>query len=152
MLTPKQEKFCIEYARCGNARQAYISAGYKHKKDSTTDVNACRLLKNDKVKARLAELYEAAKNDAIADVQEMQEVLTMIIRQEMTEEVIVTEGTGEGCSKARTMDKAPAIKDVIGAINTLGKMQGAFVDKNEAEIDMDLNISIDYGDSENEED
>ena len=148
MLTPKQEKFCIEYAKCGKARQAYISAGYKHKKDSTTDVNACRLLKNDKVKARLAELYEAAKNEAIADVQEMQEVLTKIIRQELTEETIVTEGTGDGCSEARLMDKTPAIKDVISAINTLGKMQGLFVDKVETDVDMALTVNIDYGDEE----
>lgn len=133
MLTPKQEKFCLEYAKCGNARQAYISAGYKHKKDSTTDVNACRLLKNDKVKARLAELAEEVKNNSIADIQEMQETLTKIIRQEATEKVIVTEGTGEGCSEARSIDKTPAIKDVISAINTLGKMQGLFKDKVEVE-------------------
>lgn len=133
MLTPKQEKFCLEYAKCGNARQAYINAGYSHKKDSTTDVNACRLLKNDKVKARLAELAEEVKNNSIADIQEMQEALTKIIRQKATEEVIVTEGTGEGCSEARSIDKTPAIKDVISAINTLGKMQGLFKDKVEVE-------------------
>ena len=133
MLTPKQEKFCLEYAKCGNARQAYINAGYSHKKDSTTDVNACRLLKNDKVKARLAELAEEVKNNSIADIQEMQEALTKIIRQELTEEVIVTEGIGEGCSEARSIDKAPAIKDVINAINTLGKMQGLFKEKVEVE-------------------
>lgn len=133
MLTPKQERFCLEYAKCGNARQAYISAGYSHKKDSTADVNACRLLKNDKVKARLAELAEEVKNDSIADIQEMQETLTKIIRQKMTEEVIVTEGTGEGCSEAKSVDKGPAIKDVINAINTLGKMQGLFKEKVEVE-------------------
>lgn len=133
MLTPKQEKFCIEYAKCGNARQAYINAGYKHKQDSTADVNACRLLKNDKVKERLAELAEEAKNNAIADIQEMQQVLTSIIRQEMKEEVIVVEGIGEGYSEAKRMEKPPAIKDVIRAIEKLGKMQGAFKDKLEIE-------------------
>lgn len=148
MLTPKQEKFCIEYAKCGNARQAYISAGYKHKKDSTTDVNACRLLKNDKVKARLAELYEEAKNDAIADVQEMQETLTKIIRQSLTEEVIVVESIGDFMSEATKIDKKPAIKDVINAINTLGKMQGLFTEKVEQQVDMSLNISVDYGDED----
>lgn len=146
MLTPKQEKFCLEYAKCGNARQAYINAGYKHKKDGTTDVNACRLLKNDKVKERLAELAEQAANDSIADIQEMQQILTSIIRQVMKEEVIVVEGCGEGCSSATKMEKAPAIKDVISAIEKLGKMQGAFVDKVEVEADMELNINIDYGD------
>jgi len=141
MLTPKQEKFCIEFAKCGNARQAYINAGYKHKKDSTTDVNACRLLKNDKVKARLAELAEEVKNNSIADIQEMQEALTKIIRQSFTEEVVVVEGIGEGSSEARKMEKTPAIKDVISAINTLGKMQGLFKDRVEVDMNMPVMFS-----------
>ena len=134
LLTPKQEKFCIEYSKCGNARQAYIAAGYSYKKDSTVDVNACRLLKNDKVQIRLQELTEAAKNDAIADIQEMQEVLTRIIRQDMTEEVLTSDGY--------MVKRHPAVKDVINAVNSLGRMQGAFVDKIEAEVDMDLNITV----------
>lgn len=144
MLTPKQEKFCIEYAKCGNARQAYISAGYKHKKDSTTDVNACRLLKNDKVKARLAELAEEAKNNSIADIQEMQQVLTSIIRQELNEEVVLVDPVN-GVVRIK---KSAAIKDVVNAVEKLGKMQGAFVEKVEQQVDMELNISIDYGDED----
>lgn len=133
MLTPKQEKFCIEYAKCGNARKAYINAGYKHKKDSTTDVNACRLLKNDKVKARLAELAEEIKDNSIADIQEMQRKLTSIMRQEATEEIVVVTGICEGCSEATKVEKKPSIKDVISAIEKLGKMQGAFKEKVEIE-------------------
>lgn len=150
MLTPKQEKFCIEYSKCGNARQAYIAAGYSHKKDSTVDVNACRLLKNAKIQERLAEIAEEAKNAAIADIQEMQEVLTSIIRQSIDEEVIVVESVGDFTSEARTMNKKPAIKDVISAINTLGKMQGAFIEKLEQQVDMELNITVDYGDGNEE--
>lgn len=147
-LTIKQEKFCIEFAKSGNARHAYIKAGYAHKKDSTTDVNACRLLKNDKVKQRLAELTEEAKNHAIADITEMQEVLTNIIRQTLEEEVIVVEGVGMGESQARKMNKKPSHKDIISAITTLGKIQGVFVDKVnvDGDVDMNLNINIDYGD------
>lgn len=147
MLTPKQEKFCLEYAKLGNARQSYINAGYKKNKDSTVDVNACRLLKNDKVKARLAELAKEAENVAIADIQEMQEKLTEIIRQTLEEEVIVIEGSGEGCSDARKMKKKPAIKDVINAINTLGKMQGAFKDK----VELEVAIPVFAGEDELEE-
>lgn len=133
-LTPRQEKFCLEYAKCGNARQAYIAAGYSHKKDEITDAAASRLLSNVKVKSRLAELAEAAKNDAIADIQEMQEVLTKIIRQDMTEEVLTSDGY--------MVKRHPAVKDVINAVNSLGRMQGAFVDKIEADVDMDLNITV----------
>lgn len=144
MLTPKQEKFCIEYAKCGNARQAYISAGYKNKKDSITDAAASRLLSSVKVKQRLAELYEDAKNNSIADIQEMQQILTSIMRQETKEEVILIDPV----AGVMREEKTASIRDIISAIEKLGKMQGAFVDKIEADVDMELNISIDYGDED----
>ena len=147
-LSVKQEKFCLEYAKSGNQRQAYLKAGYKCKSDGAVDANASRLLKNDKVKARLTELYEEIKGASIADITEMQQTLTAIIRQQLEEEVIVVESTGDFMSEARKMEKKPAIRDVINAINTLGKMQGLFVDKIQQEVDMDLNITVDYGDDE----
>lgn len=128
-LSVKQEKFCLEYAKSGNQRQAYIKAGYKCKSDEAVDANASRLLRNDKVKAKLAEIAEEIKNASIADITEMQQKLTSIIRQQIEEEVIVVESLGDFVSEARKIEKKPAIKDVISAINTLGKMQGAFVDK-----------------------
>ena len=124
-LTVKQEKFCLEYAKSGNARQAYKSAGYNCKNEASLDASASKLLSNAKVKARLAELAEDAKNNSIADIQEMQEKLTEIIRQHLEEEVIVVDPVS-GASK---MKKTASIKDIISAVNTLGKMQGAFVDK-----------------------
>ena len=59
----------------------------------------------------------------------MQKALTDIIRQSMNEEIVVVEGCGDGVSEAKKMNKKPSIDNVIKAINTLGKMQGAFVDK-----------------------
>ena len=126
-LTIKQEKFCIEYAKSGNARQAYKSAGYVCKNDDVVDAAASRLLAQVKVKERLAELTNEAKNASIADIKEMQEKLTAIIRQELEEEVIIVESQG-AFSEARKMNKKPAIKDVINAIEKLGKMQGAFTE------------------------
>lgn len=127
-LSVKQEKFCLEYAKSGNQRQAYLLAGYECKSDEAIDAAASRLLRNVKVKERLAELAEEAKNASIADIVEMQQTLTRIIRQQMTEEVIVVESIGDFMSEARKMDKNPSIKDIINAINTLGKMQGAFAE------------------------
>ena len=137
-LSMKQEKFCLEYAKSGNQRQAYLLAGYNVKSDETADANASRLLRNAKVQARLAELYEEAKNASIADIVEMQQTLTRIIRQQMTEEVIVVESVGDYMSEARKMDKNPSIKDIINAINTLGKMQGAFVDN----VNLNGNVGV----------
>ncbi len=128
-LSVKQEKFCLEYAKSGNQRQAYLLAGYNVKSDETADANASRLLRNANVKARLAELAEEAKNASIADIVEMQQTLTAIIRKQMTEEVIVVESVGDYMTEARKMDKEPSIKDIINAITTLGKMQGLFSEK-----------------------
>lgn len=133
-LSAKQEKFCLEYAKSGNQRQAYLLAGYNVKSDEAADANASRLLRNDKVQSRLAELYEEAKNASIADIVEMQQTLTKIIRQQLTEEVIVVESVGDYMSEARKMDKEPSIKDIINAINTLGKIQGVFSDKLKVDI------------------
>ena len=137
-LSVKHEKFCLEYAKSGNARQSYLKAGYKPKTDGAADVNACRLLKNTKVQQRLAELAEEAKNASIADITEMQQKLTAIIRQQLEEEVIVIESAGDFMTEARVMKKKPAIKDVISAVNTLGKMQGAFVEN----VNLNGNVGV----------
>ena len=134
-LSVKQEKFCLEYAKLGNARQAYINAGYECTNENTIDACASRLLSNAKVKTRLAELTEETKNNAIADIQEMQEVLTEIIRQVREEEVIVNEIV-KGNTTTKKMKKKASIKEVISAIEKLGKMQGAFIDKTEVNMDI----------------
>lgn len=127
-LTVKQEKFCLEYAKSGNQRQAYKAAGYQCKNDESVDASASQLLRNPKVEARLAELTEEIKNASIADITEMQQTLTSIIRQKLDEEVVVACYEGN-MSQPMKLRKKPAIKDVINAINTLGKMQGAFIDR-----------------------
>ena len=137
-LSVKQEKFCLEYAKSGNQRQAYLLAGYTVKSDEAADAAASRLLRNVNVQARLADLAEEAKNASIADIVEMQQTLTAIIRKQMTEEVIVVESIGDYMTEARKMDKEPSIKDIINAITTLGKMQGAFTDN----VNMNGNIGV----------
>lgn len=144
MLTPKQEKFCLEFAASGNIYHSAIKAGYS---ENYAKGNIAYLLDKESVKKRLQELREKIENEKIADIKEMQETLTKIIRQQTKEQVIVVEGQGDGFSEAKTMQKEPSVNDVIKAINTLGKMQGAFVEKMNANVDMDLNIKIDYGDS-----
>lgn len=131
ILNVRQEKFCLEYAKCGNATESAKKAGYAEK---TSYSIGQRLLKKVEVQDRLAELAEEAKNNAIADIQEMQKTLTEIIRQQMKEEVIIVEGCGDGYSEARKMTKTASLKDIVSAINTLGKMQGAFSEK--VQIDM----------------
>lgn len=131
MLNVRQDMFCLEYAKCGNATESAKKAGYAEK---TAYSQGQRLLKNVEVKNRLQELASLAEDAKIADIKEMQQRLTNIIRQEITEEVpmVVNNGT---YSEVQTINKTSSIKDIINAINTLGKMQGAFTDKLQIDLE-----------------
>lgn len=120
-MTERQERFCQEYIKLGNATQSAICAGYSEK---TAYSAGQRLLKNVEIQTRIKELSGEIKNDKIMDARQMQEVLTSIILQESEEEVIVVEGCGDGISEAVTKKKRPSQADRIKAINLLAKMQG----------------------------
>ena len=125
MLNVRQEKFCLEYIKCGNATEAAIEAGYAEK---YAGQNADKLLKNTKIQDRLKELREQFESEKIADITEMQQKLTEIIRQQMIEEVPMVVNNGDW-SEVQMVEKKSSIRDVINAITTLGKMQGAFTDR-----------------------
>lgn len=135
-LTANQEEFVQKVASGMPQREAFRSV-YKNKMtDAQVDAEASAMIngtgkyaKNPKIHQRYLELSEkaraASEENAIADIQEMQKKLTEIIRQKLEEEVIVVDPVS-GAIKVR---KTASIKDIISAVNTLGKMQGAFVDK-----------------------
>ena len=76
----------------------------------------------------------------------MLKYLSAVLRGESRAEVVVVEGVGEGCSEARTMQKAPDEKERLKAAELLGKRYALFTDKVETDTDMELNIHVDYGD------
>lgn len=109
-LSVRQEKFCLEYAKSGNATEAYKLAGYQPKSEKAAGANAARLIGNDRVQARLQELQRETAIPAIADAQEIQSLLTEAMRN---------------CA---------ANGDVLGICKTadiLNKMHGAYVNKTE---------------------
>lgn len=122
-MTARQIQFCLAYIGSGNATQSAIEAGYSKK---TAPEQGARLLNNVNVQNYIKELQEENASKKIADAREMQEVLTSIIRQEMEEENIVVEGCGDGVSEAIIKKKKSSHKDVLKAIDLLGRMQGAF--------------------------
>ena len=134
MLNVKQEAFCLHYAKTGNSTESYKQAGYTAKTANAIYANANRLLKNDKVKVRLAELAEEMASDKIANIREVQERLTAILRMEQDEEQVVVEGCGDGVSEARTVKRKAQLKDVLKAGELLAKMQGGFDNKLQVEV------------------
>ena len=150
-MTEKQKIFADEYLVDLNATRAYKVAYPNVKNDAVAAAAAARLLRNVKVKNYIAEQMEKIHNEKTADAQEVIEYLTSVLRGESTAQEIVVEGTGDGCSKARTMEKSPSEKERLKASELLGKRYALFTDKVETDVDMDLNITIDYGDNDNEE-
>ena len=132
-LTIKQENFCIEYAKSGNATLAYEKAGYKTKGQGR-GVEACKLLKKPNIQARLAELAEENRSPKIADMKEAQERLTAIARRLETEEFYLPDGS--------EVSKKAAIRDALKAWELLGKMQGAFLDRQQVEVQGQISVSF----------
>lgn len=126
-LTPKQEKFCREFIKCGNASEAYRKAyNCQNMKPETINETACKLLKNPKIATRVQELDEEKKNEAIADAREIQETLTRLLRGEEQEECVAVESIGDYQSRATIIKKQVTPKDRIKAGETLAKMRGYF--------------------------
>lgn len=69
-LTPKQEKFCLEFIQCGNAAEAYRRAYSAEKmKPETVWSNASRIMADSKVLARVSELRADAAQKAMVTLE-----------------------------------------------------------------------------------
>ncbi len=114
----KHERFCTEYIKDMNGKQAAIRAGYAER---SAEMQASRLLRKDKVKQRVAELREAYFNENIMTAQQVEYELTRIALGLSNEKQVVIEGTGEGCSEARIIDKPPDEKSRLKALELMAK-------------------------------
>jgi len=152
-MTAKQQRFCDEYLIDLNATQAAIRAGYSEKtaykasdwiNEKSQDKPSSKFNKDMKayIDARMAE----KNKELIADQDEVLRYLTSVLRGKSKSTEIVVEGVGDGCSEARTIEKEPSEKDKLKAAELLGKRYGIYTDKVETDVDMELTISIDYGD------
>lgn len=114
----KHERFCTEYIKDTNGKQAAIRAGYAER---SAEMQASRLLRNDKVKQRVAELREAYFNENIMTAQQVEYELTRIALGLSNEKHVVIEGTGDGYSEARIIDKPPDEKSRLKALELMAK-------------------------------
>ena len=136
-MTEKQKIFAIEYLKDLNASRAYKAAYPGVKKDATAGQAGSRLLKNVKVRAYIDKQLEKIQNDKIADATEVIQYLTSVMRGESQSDIVVVEGTGDGCSEASRMNKAPDEKERLKAAELLGKRYKLFTDRVEAAAKLD---------------
>lgn len=138
-LTDKQIIFANEYLIDLNATRAYKKAYPNVKKDSVAKAAASRLLTNVNLKNYIDEQLKKIEDESIADAAEVMKYLTAVMRNELTEEVVVVEGEGDGCSSARIVKKDISAKDRNKAAELLGKRYRLFIDKIESDNNTIIN-------------
>ena len=146
-MTAKQRRFCDEYLIDLNATQAAIRAGYSKK---TAQQMGTENLSKPVIKEYIAARMAEKESELIADQDEVLKYLTAVMRGQTQSEVVVVENIGDYMSEARTMKKAPDEKERLKAAELLGKRYGLYTDRVEQEVDMDLTITVDYGDGDSE--
>lgn len=118
LANKRHEKFCHEYIKDMNATRAAIRTGYSEK---TANRIGSRLLSNVDIKTRVAELREAYFNENIMTAQQVEYELTRIALGLSNEKHVVIEGTGDGYSEARIIDKPPDEKSRLKALELMAK-------------------------------
>lgn len=125
-LTEKQKRFIDYYIETGNATESAKKAGYSNK--TAKNIGAENLTKlNFFIQKKL----EEKENQRIASQDEVLQYLTSVLRGESESEIVVVEGTGDGCSQAKQVIKKPDEKEKLRAAELLGKRYGLYVEKKE---------------------
>lgn len=138
-FTAKQQRFCDEYLVDLNATQAAIRAGYSSKYANT---NASKLLQNTTIKQYIEKRMAEKEAELVADQAEVLKYLTSVLRGKSASSVLARDEVGAD----RVIEKPPDEKERLKAAELLGKAHMMFTDKVQQDVDMELNITVDYGD------
>ena len=165
-ITEKQKKFVEEYLIDLNATQAAIRAGYSPKRASE---QGYQLLQKTTVSKEIEKaMAERSRRTGINQDRVIRELarIAFVNPKDVinSDDASVKENASEddlACIqsvKVKTMDGAKGksvereirLNDKMKALELLGKHLGMFKDKLELDTDMDLNITIDYGEDDTE--
>ncbi len=125
-LTLKQKRFIENYIISGNATDAAIKAGYSKKTAAQCGADNLRKLY---IKQAIDEQLKKIEDKKIATADEVLKFITSVVRGEVKDPVVVTEGRGDGYSQARIVNKPAGLKERLSAAKQLMKRYGLFTDK-----------------------
>lgn len=143
-MTEKQKRFCDEYLIDLNATQAAIRAGYSERTAYSTGTEN---LRKPEIKSYIDAELARLKAENVADAQEVMEYLTGVMRGNSRSHVLALSGDGF----QKVIQKPPDEKEKLKAAELLGKRYGLYTDRVETDVDMSLNISVDYGSVDDED-
>lgn len=101
-LNQRQIRFVQEYMKTNSVRQSAVVAGYSPK---TAQAQGGRLLQNVKVKAYIEAINERLDSDKIADIQEVMEYLTSVMRGEKKDQFDLDAALSERTKAASELAK-----------------------------------------------
>lgn len=130
-LTQKQENFCLEYIKCGNASEAYKKCyNVENMKPESIYRKATELMANGTISARVQELRDKAESKAIMSLEDRMKKLSEIANNVTYDK-----------------DGNASYTDARGAIDLLNKMEGVYVQKNQTELSGEVGVKfhIDLG-------
>lgn len=130
-LNKRQIDFIQEYMKTNNITQSATKAGYSPK---TAAVQGCNLLKNVKVRNYIDAINERLESAKIADIQEVMEYLTSVMRGEAKDQfdmdVSIQDRTRAAGELARRLDVKSRNLNVECAVNIIDNIPNE-VDENE---------------------
>nr|DAQ35804.1 MAG TPA: Terminase small subunit [Caudoviricetes sp.] len=130
-LNKRQIDFIQEYMKTNNITQSATKAGYSPK---TAAVQGCNLLKNVKVRNYIDAINERLESEKIADIQEVMEYLTAVMRGEAKDQfdmdVSIQDRTRAAGELARRLDVKARNINIEGAVNIIDNIPNE-VDENE---------------------
>lgn len=120
-LTTKQKKFCDEYIKSGNAKDAAKKAGYSPR---TAYSIGNENLKKPELKSYIEKQMKQLESEKIAGAREVLEYLTSVVRGEQTESVTTAKGVYDDVP-VTAKDRIAAAKEILKRypVDPLGKAQ-----------------------------
>ena len=106
-LNKRQIDFVQEYMKTSNINQSAIKAGYSPK---TAAVQGSRLLKNVKVSEYIHAITERLESDKIADIEEVMQYLTSVMRGEKKDQFDLDPALSERTKAASELAKRLDVK------------------------------------------
>jgi len=123
-MTEKQKLFCDEYLIDLNGTRAYRTVYKTIKNDNVAGVRANKLLKQKDIAEYINKRLEEIHNENTADIQEVMEYLTSVMRGTSKANVLALAGDGY----QEVVAKPPDEKERLKAAELLGKRFGMFKD------------------------
>lgn len=123
-MTEKQRLFADEYLKDLNGTRAYKTIYTTIKNDNVAAVRANTLLNQKDISDYISKRLEEIHNENTADIQEVMEYLTSVLRGESASSVLMMSGNG----MQKVTEKPPDEKERLKAAELLGKRFGMFKD------------------------